>query len=84
MAFSSTFHGTLRYDKNLLLWILVVAAAGAGAVNALAGGGMFLVFPALLFPVILIFPAASQALILMYKQKMEKVYCPKYLIMAAK
>jgi hypothetical protein len=30
-------------------WILVVAAAvGAGAANALAGGGMFLVFPALL------------------------------------
>jgi len=39
----------LRYDKNLLLWILVAAALGAGAVNALAGGGMFLVFPALLF-----------------------------------
>jgi uncharacterized membrane protein YfcA len=40
----------LRYDKNLLSWILVVAAAlGAGAANALAGGGMFLVFPALLF-----------------------------------
>jgi uncharacterized protein len=31
-------------------WILVVVAAvGAGAANALAGGGMFLVFPALLF-----------------------------------
>jgi uncharacterized membrane protein YfcA len=40
----------LRYDKNLLSWILLVAAAvAAGAVNALAGGGMFLVFPALLF-----------------------------------
>jgi uncharacterized protein len=33
-----------------LPWILVVASAVvAGAVNALAGGGMFLVFPALLF-----------------------------------
>jgi uncharacterized membrane protein YfcA len=32
-----------------LLWILMAAAAGAGAANALAGGGMFLVFPALLF-----------------------------------
>jgi hypothetical protein len=40
----------LRYDENLLSWIVVIAAAiGAGAANALAGGGMFLVFPALLF-----------------------------------
>jgi hypothetical protein len=33
-----------------LIWlILLAAAAGAGVTNALAGGGMFMVFPALLF-----------------------------------
>src|SRR5580698_263240 len=35
---------------SLLSWFLLLASAiAAGAANALAGGGMFLVFPALLF-----------------------------------
>jgi uncharacterized membrane protein YfcA len=40
----------VRYDGTFLYWILLIAATlGAGAANALAGGGMFLIFPALLF-----------------------------------